>query len=106
MTADAMMIAGSFAVRCLARAGVGNVVMMTARTISAIYCLARASASGYFVMMTATISAICCLARAGVSGNFVVMTARTAGNRLQIAPRSWFGAGWDRLLLEDWRDCL
>ena len=42
------MIADSFAVRCLARAGVGNVVMMTARTISAIYCLARASASGFF----------------------------------------------------------
>ncbi len=107
MTAD-VMIADSFAVRCLARAGVGSVVvMMTARTISAIYCLARASASGFFVMMMTTISAVCCLARAGASGNFVVMTARTAGNRLlQIAPRSWFGARWDRLLLEDWRDCL
>jgi hypothetical protein len=64
------MIADSFAVRCLARAGIGNVVMMTARTISAIYCLARASASGFFVVMTATISAVCCLARAGASGNF------------------------------------
>ena len=132
MTANAM-IADSFAVRCLARAGVGSVVvMMTARTISAIYCLARASASGFFVMMTATISAVCCLARAGASGYFVVMTARVLGDFLwvavitarvvgdhfqiaeltvgacclQIAPRSWFGAGWDHLLLEDLRDCL
>ena len=102
MTADAM-IAVSFAIQCLARVGIGYVVMMTARTISAIYCLARASASGFFVVMMATVSAICCLARAGASENFVVMTARTAGNHLQIAPHSWSGAGWDSLLLEDWR---
>jgi len=81
--------------------------------------------------MTATISAVCCLARAGESGFFVVMTARvlcdflrvavissrvlgdhlqitelTAGDCLQIAPRSWFRAGWDLLLLEDLRDYL
>jgi hypothetical protein len=74
--------------------------------ISAVCCLARAGASGNFVVMTATISAICCLARAGASGIFVLMMARTAGNHLQIAPHSWFGAGWDHLLLEDWRDCL
>jgi hypothetical protein len=42
MMANAM-IADSFAIRCLARAGIGYVVMMTARTISAVYCLARAS---------------------------------------------------------------
>ncbi len=105
MTADAM-IADSFAIRCLARADIGYVVMMTARTISAVYCLARASASVFFVVITATISTVCCLARAEASGNFVVMTARTVGNHLQIAPHSWVGAGWDRLLLEDWRDCL
>ncbi len=87
------MIADSFAMRCLARAGIGYFFMMTARTISAVYCLAKASASGFFVVMTATISAICCLARAGASGNFVVMTARTAGNHLQNAPHLWFGAG-------------
>ena len=105
MTADAM-IADSFAIRCLARADIGYVVMMMARTISAVYCLARASASVFFVVITATISTVCCLARAEASGNFVVMTARTAGNHLQIAPHLWVGAGWDRLLLEDWRDCL
>ena len=95
----------------------------------AVCCLARAGASGNFVVMTATISAVCCLARASASEYFVVMMARvlgdflwvisarvlgdhlqiaelTAGACLQIAQRSWFGAGWDHLILEDLRDCL
>ena len=126
-----MMTATLLAICCLTRAGAsGDFVVMTA-TILAIFCLARAGARGNFVVMMATISAVCCLARAGTSGYFVVMTvwvlgdflsvavilARVLGDHLQIAqltvgaclqiaPRSWFGAGWDHLLLEDLRDCL
>ncbi len=72
------MFADPFAFWCLARAGIGWVVMMTANVIiagsSAIWCLARAGIKQIFVM-TASIFVIWCLARAGVSWNFDVMMA-------------------------------
>jgi hypothetical protein len=36
----------------------------------------------------------------------VMMVDGVHGDLLHTAPHSWFGAGWDHLLLEDWRDCL
>jgi hypothetical protein len=85
-------------------------MMMTDAMIadsSVVQCLARAGIERIVVMM-ATISAICCLARASTSGDFVVMTAvwGVLDNLLQNAPCSWFGAGRDHLLLEDYRNGL
>jgi hypothetical protein len=36
----------------------------------------------------------------------VMMVDGVHGDLLHTVPHSWFGAGWDHLLLEDWRDCL